>query len=156
MKMRSLLFALLTIALLTSSYYQKAPSAPGGSWTFRSKQYTANKFLRHNESTAIFDTTQNPHPKFIIDFYSKVTPASGTYKVIRGKPTAADELSIGIGIISGTGLTFYSTNGGDGKATINVSVADSNINIIGTGIQLANQQDSKDTAALSFDITFIQ
>ena len=153
--MSRIFLALLTITLFTSAYYQKSPSAIGGSWTFRSKQYSANKFLRHAESTAIFDTTQNPHPKFIIDFYDKVPAANGTFKVIQGKPKEAGEVSIGIGIIRDAVLTFYSTNGGDGKEAINVTVSDGKINIIGRGVHLANQKDLTDNAPLSFDITFV-
>ena len=154
--MNRILFSILTISLLTSAYYPQGLPAIGGSWTFRSKQCSANNFLRHRESTAIFDTIQNPHPKFIIDFYDKAPLTSGTFKVIQGKPGEADEVSIGIGVISGMGLTFYSTNGGNGKETINVIVADGKTKISGTGVELANQKDPKDSASLSFDITFMQ
>ena len=154
--MSRIFLALLTITLFTSAYYQKSTSAIGGSWTFRSKQCSANKFLRHAESTAIFDTTQNPHPKFIIDFYDKVALASGKFKVIQGKPKEANEVSIGIGIITGAILTFYSTNGGDGKETINVTISDGKVNILGAGVEVANQKDPTDNAALSFDITFVK
>lgn len=154
--MKKSIFAIAAIVLLTSAYYQKGGLIPEGSWTFKSNHYRANSFMRHRESTAIFDTTQNPHPKFIVDFYGHVPSASGIYKVIQERPRAADEISIGVGIINGAGLTFYSTTGGNGKETVNVIVSDGKMKISGTGIELANQNNPKDTAPLSFDITIEQ
>jgi hypothetical protein len=154
--MKKTTIAIAAIVLLTSAYYQRGGPEPGGTWTFKSNHYRANSFMRHRESTAIFDTTQKPHPKFIVDFYRNAGPASGTYRVIRERPLAADEISIGVGIINGAGLTFYSTTGGNGKETVNVIVSEGKMKISCTGIELANQNDPKDTAPLSFDITIEQ
>ena len=154
--MKRIIFAIAVITLLTSAHYQKSGLTPGGSWTFRSKQYTANKFLRHRESTTIYDTTQKPRLDFIIDFHAHIPSASGKFKVIQGMPMAEDQIDIGIGIMNGTGLAAYSTNGGNGKETIDVIVSEGKMKISGTGIELANQKDPKDTGLLSFDITIQQ
>jgi len=69
---------------------------------------------------------------------------------------AADEIDIGVGVMSLTGLSYYSTTGGNGKETINVTVADGKMNISGAGIELANQKAPSDKSTLSFDITIRQ
>jgi len=153
---KKIILAVITIVFYTCAYCRQPTLQPGGSWTFRSDHYAANKFLRHHESTTVYDTTQRYSPRFIIDFHERIPAVSGTYRVIKGQPMAADEIDIGVGVMSLTGLSYYSTTGGNGKETINVTVADGKMNISGAGIELANQKAPSDKSTLSFDITIRQ
>ncbi len=144
------------IIFLTSLCYKELSLSPGGSWTFRSVSSQAGKFQVHSSSLAVWDTTQHPNTKLIFDFYKDMPAASGRYRVIRGMPKAADQVSVGVGSLVRGGLIFYSSTGGSGKETIMVTVARGKMTISATGIEMANQTAQNDKAPLSFNITKAQ
>jgi hypothetical protein len=153
--MRKLLIAVAAITMLTSAYYQKGQVNPGGTWTFKTNHCVANKFIHHFYSFTAFDTTQKPEPKFIIDFFDKESVASGTYKLVAGKPMAADQIDIGVGFMHDGVLTFYSSTGGKVNETAKVTVKDGVVTVSGAGIELANQKNKADKSTLTFNITML-
>jgi hypothetical protein len=153
--MKKMMIAIAAVMLLTSAYYQKAKINPGGNWTFKTNHCLANKFIHHFYSFTAFDTTQKPEPKFIIDFFDKESVASGTFKLVAGRPTAADQVDIGVGWLNKGVLTFYSSTGGKGNETVTVTVKDGIVTVSGAGIELANQKNKDDKSALTFNITIL-
>lgn len=149
--MKHLFFAVAFVILQSPAYSQA--SATPGKWTFKTNNCKVNYVLPHRESTTVFDTTQNPHPKFIIDFYGKFPTEGGKYKVVRGAPSAPDQVSAGVGFLNGGTLTFYSTTGGIGQETVTVTVSNGLVTMTGADIEMANQKDQKDKAPITFSIS---
>ena len=153
--MKKMIIAIAAITLLTSAHYQKVGTNPGGSWTFKTNHYLANKFIHHFYSFTAFDTTQRPAPKFIIDFYQKENVTSGTFKLVGGMPTAPDQVDIGVGWLNNGVLTFYSSTGGKGNETVTVKVTNGIVTVSGTDVELAAQKNPKDKSKLTFNITML-
>ena len=152
--MNRLIIAILASGILTSASYQKSS---GGFWTFKSTRAKANMFIPHGYSFAAFDTTQQPQPKFIVDFHTKFPKTGGKFKVVKGLALTDTEISIGTGVSQGGVLTFYSSTGGDGRQMVDVTVsADGRISLTGSGIEMVNQTNEKDFAPLDFRINFAQ
>lgn len=147
--MKKLIIAIIALGMLTSA---TLPPASSGSWTFKSKHYTANLFKPHSYSLTAFDTTVAPRPKFIIDFHSGLPVASGKMTVVKGFPAQDDQISIATGISQGGQISFFSSTGG-GKQTVNVTVSEGRITVSGAAIELANQNNIKDIAPVTFNIT---
>jgi|GEM_PF-5956007 len=153
--MKSILIAIVAIVLQTSSHDQVIKVNPGGTWTFKNNQCKANKFIHHYYSFTAFDTTQSPQPKFIIDFFEKPPVENGTYKMVAGRPMAPDQVDIGVGYMHDGVLTFYSSTGGNGKETVNVTVKNGIVTVSGAGIELANQKNQNDKSKLTFNVTML-
>jgi hypothetical protein len=153
--MKSILIAIVAIVLQTASHYQEAKVNPGGTWTFKNNQCKANKFIHHFYSFTAFDTTQSPRPKFIIDFFDKESVASGTFKLVAGKPMAPDQIDIGVGWLNNGMLTFYSSTGGKRNETVTVTVKNGIVTVSGAAIELTNQKNKADKSTVTFNITML-
>jgi hypothetical protein len=151
--MKKAIFAIMALSMLTAAAYQKSSS--GGSWTFKSNRYAANMFIPHSYSLAAFDTTRNPRPKFIIDFYKTFPVSGGKFTVVKGAPKEG-QVGIGTGVSQGGVLTFYSSTGGDGKQVVDVTIANGKMTMSGAAIEMAGQTNPKDGAPLTFNISFAQ
>jgi hypothetical protein len=151
--MYKLVLFIILSATQTMGYSQANSIEKAGSWAFKNNHCLANKFIHHRESQTIFDTTQVPHPKFIIDFYRSESIADGTFRVVQGPPMASDQVSIGVGWLHEGVLSFYSSTPGSDKAKVTVKMVNGKARISGSGIDMASQQNAKDRSPLTFDIT---
>ena len=154
--------AVLCLVLIMSCT-KKISSNQGGTWSFKSNNYTATSFAT---GYGLVSVTNQPtvystsYTTLTVYFYGGL-PTSGNYSTTySGTDTVkagvfADtttQVNISLEINNGSTSTLYHATGGGGNQMINVSVVNANISISGTSIMMSNVNNPADSAPLSLNL----
>ena len=170
MSVKKLTGGILAIALLiiAACAKDKVPGLPSQTWTFKSLTYnTVECFAdttHYNLNLSANNGSINDSSSYcgvVCYFHGATLPTTnGTYAVaLVNEPTdSITSTQVSFRLVLGGALNNYMSTGGNGKQTINVTVNNGFISIMGNNIEMAHYNGSfaTDSAALSFNITQTQ
>ena len=158
---------MLAVLIIASCAKDKVPGLPSQTWTFKSLTYSTVECFTdttHNNlnlSANNGSVTDSNYCAVICYFHGAALPTSnGTYTVaLVNEPTdSITSTQVSFRLVLGGALNNYMSTGGNGKQTINVTVNNGMLSIMGNNIELAhyNSNYATDSATLSFNITQTQ
>ncbi|MCW3128464.1 MAG: hypothetical protein JWO03_4122 [Bacteroidetes bacterium] len=131
-------------------------TAPNGTWSFKSQTYNAAHSINdgHGQFYAFDSMINGLEVNGVeIDFLSS-NGASGPYPVLNyrsGLPPGNCVLVTMVKTVGG-GKTTYRSTGGDGNQVANVTFTNGKITAIGSSIEMVNEANTSDSAALTFNV----
>jgi hypothetical protein len=149
--------------MMITACSKTASSNLGGTWSFKSTNYTATSFAT---GYSIVTVTNQPtaystdYTTLTVNFYngrpvnnSVSNVYNGTYVVEPGVSLdSTNQIDISLTITSNGTSTLYHTTGGGGNETMNVNVTNNVISISGSNIELANAINPADSGSLNLNL----
>ena len=152
------------VFIVASCAKDKVPGLPSQTWTFRSITYntvecfadtTHNNLNLSANNGSVNDSSS--YCAVVCYFHGATLPTTnGTYTValVNELTDSITSTQVSFRLVLGGALSNYMSTGGNGKQTINVTVNNGMLNIMGNNIEMAHYNGSfaTDSAALSFNI----
>ena len=157
--MKKIFFAVIILCAVLTACRKSTPAMtyPAGSWTLKGTTFPATSCTISSPEVTAYDSLSGTTSCNVTLYFDSILPvASGAYTVVAGALTAQNQVAVLVGYTEPGLLNFYSGTGGNGNQKISVSVNNGKLNITGTGIEVANTNNTADSAALNFNITQTQ
>ena len=156
--MRKGLFIIISVCLLISTSCKKSGPGPAGFWTFQGSTFDASSCSGGIGILTASDlNNNNPYTYGTIEcqFYHNLPAKGGTFTV--APYPLHDSTQIAISLTIDAGNVNYNCTGGGGTETVNVTVKNGYLSVIGSGIEMVNASgQGVDSSALTININQTQ